>query len=194
MARAKVVLPLPRSPRSRTASPAASMPAIRAPKAAVAAKSGSATVMRNLSIIPCSSLWLAAVSTPAPVCAPVLPVLAPARIFGKTMPEQIVIVGAGQAGVQAVQTLRAEGFTGAITMIGDEAYPPYQRPPLSKASLLGSFARERLFLKPDVFYQEAGCELILNASVTTIDRAARAVSLQEGGVLPYDKIMFGKGI
>ena len=109
------------------------------------------------------------------------------------MPEQIVIVGAGQAGVQAVQSLRAEGFTGAITMIGDEAYPPYQRPPLSKAYLLGSFARERLFLKPDAFYQEAGCELILNARVTAIDREAKTVSLQDGRVRPYDKLLLATG-
>ena len=47
-------------------------------------------------------------------------------------------------------------------MVGDEAYPPYQRPPLSKAYLLGTFERERLFLKPDAFYREAGCELILD--------------------------------
>jgi 3-phenylpropionate/trans-cinnamate dioxygenase ferredoxin reductase component len=109
------------------------------------------------------------------------------------MPEQIVIVGAGQAGVQAVQTLRAEGFAGVLTMIGDEAYPPYQRPPLSKAYLLGSFARERLFLKPDVFYHEAGCDLILNATVTAIDRAAKTVSLRDGRVLPYDKLLLATG-
>ena len=109
------------------------------------------------------------------------------------MPEQIVIVGAGQAGVQAVQTLRAEGFAGAITMVGDEAYPPYQRPPLSKAYLLGSFARERLFLKPDAFYQEAACDLILNTTVTTIDRAAKTVSLRGGRVLPYDRLLLATG-
>jgi len=109
------------------------------------------------------------------------------------MPEQIVIVGAGQAGVQAVQTLRAEGFAGAIAMIGDEAYPPYQRPPLSKAYLLGSFARERLFLKPDAFYQEAGCDLILNASVSAIDRTAKTLALRDGRVLPYDKLLLATG-
>ena len=109
------------------------------------------------------------------------------------MPEEIVIAGAGQAGVQAVQTLRAEGFTGAITMIGDEAYPPYQRPPLSKAYLLGSFARERLFLKPDAFYQEAGCRLILNATVAAIDRKAQNVALRDGRVFRYDKLLLATG-
>ncbi|MBS0281999.1 MAG: FAD-dependent oxidoreductase, partial [Proteobacteria bacterium] len=109
------------------------------------------------------------------------------------MPEQIVIIGAGQAGVQAVQSLRAEGYTGTITMIGDEAYPPYQRPPLSKAYLLGSFARERLFLKPDAFYREAGCELILNTAVTAIDRAAKKVALRDGRTLVYDKLLLATG-
>jgi 3-phenylpropionate/trans-cinnamate dioxygenase ferredoxin reductase subunit len=67
------------------------------------------------------------------------------------MPEKIVIIGAGQAGAQAVQSLRAEGFGGGITLIGEESWPPYQRPPLSKAYLLGQFERPRLFLKPDSF-------------------------------------------
>ena len=119
--------------------------------------------------------------------------LAPGRISGKIMPEHIVIVGAGQAGVQAVESLRREGFAGAITMIGDEAYPPYQRPPLSKAYLLGTFARERLFLKPDAFFREAGCDLILNASVTAIDRAAKTVTLKDGRSLPYDKLLLATG-
>ena len=75
--------------------------------------------------------------------------------------EKIVVIGAGQAGVQAVSSLRSEGFTGAITMVGDEPFPPYQRPPLSKAYLAGDYARERLFLKPESFFTEAKCELKL---------------------------------
>ena len=91
------------------------------------------------------------------------------------MAEKLVIIGAGQAGSQAVQSLRAEGFDGPITMVGDEAFPPYQRPPLSKAYLLGNFERPRLFLKADSYYPEAGCELILNTSVQAIHRADRTV-------------------
>src|ERR1700739_2571375 len=109
------------------------------------------------------------------------------------MPEQIVIIGAGQAGVQAVQSLRGEGFTGAITMIGDEAYPPYQRPPLSKAYLLGTFARERLFLKSDDFYRESHCALILDRRVTAIHRAEKSVELSDGRKLPYDKLLLATG-
>lgn len=109
------------------------------------------------------------------------------------MSENIVIIGAGQAGAQAVQSLRSEGFTGPITMVGDEAYPPYQRPPLSKAYLLGNFERPRLFLKSDAFYQEAGCELILSTTAAAIHRADRTVELADGRLLPYDKLLLATG-
>src|SRR5471032_2633272 len=109
------------------------------------------------------------------------------------MPENIVIIGAGQAGAQAVQSLRAEGFTGGLTMVGDEVYPPYQRPPLSKAYLLGQLERPRLFLKSDAFYQEAGCELLLNTSAAAIDRAGKTVALSDGRKLAYDKLLLTTG-
>ena len=109
------------------------------------------------------------------------------------MSEKIVIIGAGQAGCQAVQSLRSEGFTGPITLIGDEAYPPYQRPPLSKAYLLGQFERARLFLKADAYYPEAGCDLLLNTSAAAIHRAERAVELTDGRKLAYDKLLLATG-
>ncbi|HUE63057.1 MAG TPA: FAD-dependent oxidoreductase [Rhizomicrobium sp.] len=109
------------------------------------------------------------------------------------MSGNIVIVGAGQAGCQAVQTLRAEGVDAPIIMIGDEAYPPYQRPPLSKAYLLGNFERSRLFLKADHYYPESGCELILDTSVTAIHRAERIVELSNGRKLGYDKLVLATG-
>ncbi len=109
------------------------------------------------------------------------------------MSQTIVIVGAGQAGAQALTSLRAEGFTGAITMVGDEPFAPYQRPPLSKAYLMGTFERDRLFLKPDAFYRESACDLILGAAVRTIDRAAKTVSLAGGRTLPYDMLLLATG-
>ncbi len=109
------------------------------------------------------------------------------------MSEKIVIIGAGQAGCQAVQSLRSEGFSGAITMVGDEAYPPYQRPPLSKAYLLGQLERPRLFLKPDAFYAEAGCEVLLDTAATAIDRTAKTVELANGRKLVYDKLLLTTG-
>ncbi|HEX4636108.1 MAG TPA: FAD-dependent oxidoreductase [Rhizomicrobium sp.] len=109
------------------------------------------------------------------------------------MPETIVIIGAGQAGAQAVQSLRAEGFTGSITLLGDEAYPPYQRPPLSKAYLLGTFERPRLFLKADAYYAESRCELLLNTSAKAIHRGERMVELTDGRKLAYDKLLLTTG-
>src|SRR5579871_3117308 len=109
------------------------------------------------------------------------------------MAERLVIIGAGQACAQAVTTLRAEGFAGGIAIIGDEPYPPYQRPPLSKAYLAGTFERERLFLKPSAFYAEANCELILETAVTNLDRVAQTVSLADGRVLGYDKLLITTG-
>ena len=109
------------------------------------------------------------------------------------MAESIVIIGAGQAGIQAVMSLRAEGFAGAITMVGDEAYPPYQRPPLSKAYLLGTFERERLFLKPDAYYGEGACDLLVNTTAKAIHRAERLVELTDGHKLPYDKLLLTTG-
>jgi 3-phenylpropionate/trans-cinnamate dioxygenase ferredoxin reductase subunit len=109
------------------------------------------------------------------------------------MSQTIVIVGAGQAGIQAVASLRAEGFSGAITMVGDEAFAPYQRPPLSKAYLMGTFERDRLFLKPDAFYRESVCELILGVGVRAIDRAAKTAALSDGRTLPYDMLLLATG-
>ena len=109
------------------------------------------------------------------------------------MSQTIVIVGAGQAGVQAVASLRAEGFAGTITMVGDEAFAPYQRPPLSKAYLLGTFARDRLFLKPEAFYRESACELILGVGVRAIDRAAKTIALSDGRTLPYSQLLLATG-
>lgn len=109
------------------------------------------------------------------------------------MSERIVIIGAGQSGAQAVATLRAEGFAGVITLVGDEPFAPYQRPPLSKAYLMGTMERDRLFLKPDAFYKEAHCELILGATATSLDRASKTVSLSDGRTLAYDKLLLATG-
>src|ERR1700742_3547521 len=109
------------------------------------------------------------------------------------MAEKLIIVGAGQAAAQAVQSLRAEGFAGPITLIGDEAYAPYQRPPLSKAYLLGTFERERLFLKPDAFYRDSNCEVLLNTKVAAIHRADKSVELSDGRRLSYDKLLLATG-
>ncbi|MBV9992950.1 MAG: FAD-dependent oxidoreductase [Alphaproteobacteria bacterium] len=109
------------------------------------------------------------------------------------MLERIVIVGAGQAGCQAVATLRAEGFEGSIVMVGDEPFAPYQRPPLSKTYLMGTMERDRLFLKPDAFYADARCETIFDVPVVSINRGARQVICADGRVLSYDKLLLATG-
>ena len=109
------------------------------------------------------------------------------------MTERIVILGAGQAGAQAVASLRAEGYAGAITLVGDELFAPYQRPPLSKAYLAGDMVVERLMLKPENFYAEAACELRLKTQATSIDRAAKTVHFASGAALGYDKLLLTTG-
>lgn len=109
------------------------------------------------------------------------------------MVERFVIIGAGQACAQAVTTLHAEGFAGSITIIGEEAYPPYQRPPLSKAYLAGAFARERLFLKPDAFYAESRCRLILDSAAVAIDRGAHTVELSNGERVSFERLLLATG-
>jgi 3-phenylpropionate/trans-cinnamate dioxygenase ferredoxin reductase subunit len=87
----------------------------------------------------------------------------------------VVVIGAGQAGASLVSKLRDEGYQDAITLVGDEPVPPYQRPPLSKKYLLGEMSAERLYLRPERYYSDARIDLRLGTPVTGIDRAARAV-------------------
>jgi 3-phenylpropionate/trans-cinnamate dioxygenase ferredoxin reductase subunit len=81
----------------------------------------------------------------------------------------IVVVGAGQAGASLVAKLRTEGYTGPLTLIGEERAPPYQRPPLSKKYLLGEMDAERLFLRPEAFYAENDIHLRTDCRVDAID-------------------------
>jgi len=91
----------------------------------------------------------------------------------------VVVVGAGQAGAALVAKLRNDGYDGPVTLIGEEPVPPYQRPPLSKKYLLGDMALERLYLRPESYYAEAGIELRTGLRVTGIDRGAQEVVMDE---------------
>ncbi|WP_375175840.1 NAD(P)/FAD-dependent oxidoreductase [Pseudooceanicola sp.] len=103
-----------------------------------------------------------------------------------------IIIGAGQAGSSLAAKLRDDGFEGHITLIGDETAPPYQRPPLSKAYLLGEMPRERLFLRADTFYSERNITLRTGAAVTAIDPVAKTVSLG-ADTLSYDQLALTTG-
>ncbi|KIC14270.1 NAD(P)/FAD-dependent oxidoreductase [Leisingera sp. ANG-Vp] len=104
----------------------------------------------------------------------------------------IVVIGAGQAGSSLVAKLRKDGFDGEITLIGAEEALPYQRPPLSKAYLLGEMELERLFLRPASFYEDNSITVKLGQRVTAIDPAAKTVSLGEE-VISYDQLALTTG-
>ena len=104
----------------------------------------------------------------------------------------VIVVGAGQAGASCVARLRAKGFDGQITLIGEEPFPPYQRPPLSKAYLLGDMERDRLYLRPESFYAEQDITLRLGAPVTEIDPAAQTLTVGDE-VLHYDELVLTTG-
>jgi len=104
----------------------------------------------------------------------------------------IIVIGAGQAGSSLTAKLRNLGFDGQVTLIGEESTPPYQRPPLSKAYLLGDMARERLFLRPKSFYADQKIELHLGQKVEVVDTAARTVTVG-GEVLEYDQLALTTG-
>jgi 3-phenylpropionate/trans-cinnamate dioxygenase ferredoxin reductase subunit len=105
----------------------------------------------------------------------------------------IVIAGAGHAGGSAAAMLRQLGWQGAITLIGEEPIPPYQRPPLSKAWLTGEATEESLALRPAKFYPEAAIDLRLATRITGIDRTAKTVALSDATALPYDYLILALG-
>ncbi len=106
---------------------------------------------------------------------------------------QIVIVGAGQAAVQAIDTLRRRGFTGKLTLIGEEPWLPYQRPPLSKKYLAGVLERERLLIRPAHFFAAHDIATHLGRRVTDIAPRARHVRLDDELVVPYDALLLTTG-
>ena len=104
----------------------------------------------------------------------------------------IVIIGAGQAGSSLAIKLRALGYQGTVTLIGEEPYAPYQRPPLSKTYLLGEMALERLYLRPEEVYRDQNIELRLGTQVTAIDPVAQVISLG-AETLSYDQLALTTG-
>ncbi|WP_316863495.1 FAD-dependent oxidoreductase [uncultured Cohaesibacter sp.] len=106
--------------------------------------------------------------------------------------KRIVIVGAGQAGATLVQRLRELGFGGQITLVGAEPYLPYQRPPLSKAYLLGDMDLDGLTLRPRDYYDAQGITLKLGNAVSAIDRDAKTVTVGQER-LDYDHLVLATG-
>ena len=109
------------------------------------------------------------------------------------MYEHIAIVGAGQAAVQAVDTLRRRGFAGKLTLIGAEPSPPYQRPPLSKKYLAGTLERERLLIRPAGFFADHAVTTHFGRRVTDIAPRERHVRLDDRVVVPFDALLLATG-
>jgi 3-phenylpropionate/trans-cinnamate dioxygenase ferredoxin reductase component len=104
------------------------------------------------------------------------------------MMNHIVILGAGQAGLQLADSLRREGHDGPITLIGEETQPPYQRPPLSKAFLLDQLEEDRLPLRPYSFFEQRNIITRFGTRATAIDRENKTVELDTGEALAYDRL------
>lgn len=110
------------------------------------------------------------------------------------MPQRYVIVGANLAGGTAAITLREEGFDGEIVLIGAEPHPPYERPPLSKEYLQGVKPFEDALLKPSGFYEDHNIQMRLGRRAVRVDPSERAVDLEGGGRVPYDRLLVATGV
>jgi NADPH-dependent 2,4-dienoyl-CoA reductase/sulfur reductase-like enzyme len=109
------------------------------------------------------------------------------------MADQYVIVGAGLAGAKAAETLRGEGFGGGVVLLGEEPDRPYERPPLSKAQLLGKASPDKAFVHEPDWYANNDVQLRVGTRVERIDRAAREVELAGGERLAYTKLLLATG-
>jgi len=104
-----------------------------------------------------------------------------------------IIIGASHAAAQLAPSLRQQGWEGRIIVIGDEAYIPYHRPPLSKTFLSGEKEVDGILIRPAAIYQKNAIEFKLGSRVELIDRAHKTITLKSGEVLNYDKLALCTG-
>jgi 3-phenylpropionate/trans-cinnamate dioxygenase ferredoxin reductase subunit len=107
--------------------------------------------------------------------------------------ETFVIVGAGLAGAKTAEALRDQGFGGRIVLLGAEPHRPYERPPLSKGYLIGTAERDSVFVHPADWYADNDVELRTDSLAAALDRASRIVTLTDGEVVGYDKLLLATG-
>jgi 3-phenylpropionate/trans-cinnamate dioxygenase ferredoxin reductase subunit len=105
----------------------------------------------------------------------------------------VVIVGAGQGGLDTAAALRAAGHDGRVVLVGDEPGLPYQRPPLSKALLAGEAQAGDVVLRPAAFFAEHEIELLAGRRVVALDRGGRRVRLDDGAELDYEHLVLATG-
>ena len=109
------------------------------------------------------------------------------------MNRRIIIVGAGQAGVQVAMSLRQAGYDGEVLLVGEEPHVPYQRPPLSKQVLKKEWAAERCQMRHLEFYDQHGIDLLLGARATRLDARACRICLDDDSEWTYDALAVCSG-
>jgi 3-phenylpropionate/trans-cinnamate dioxygenase ferredoxin reductase subunit len=107
--------------------------------------------------------------------------------------ENLLIIGAGQSAIQCISTLKKEGYSGSITLVGQEEHLPYQRPPLSKGFLEDSIGKERLYFKKLEFFTENKVQLYLGLSAEKLEIDNQKVYLSDNSELEFDKLVFATG-
>ncbi|MEY2698668.1 MAG: hypothetical protein RL720_624, partial [Actinomycetota bacterium] len=111
------------------------------------------------------------------------------------MKEKILIIGAGQAGMQIASSLRDEGYAGDVTIVGEEAYAPYQRPPLSKAYLAGDMDEESLEFRNEHFYVENNIGVVTGEQIDHVEfgPAGGIATGRSGKTYEFDKLALTTG-
>jgi NAD(P)H-nitrite reductase len=104
-----------------------------------------------------------------------------------------LLIGGGLASGQAAKQLRQKDATASITLVGEEPYVPYDRPPLSKDFLQGEKPREELFFDPESYFRENQIELILGTAVQQLDLAGKQAILSDGRVIHFEKALIATG-
>ncbi|MGB6659511.1 MAG: FAD-dependent oxidoreductase [Xanthobacteraceae bacterium] len=107
--------------------------------------------------------------------------------------EAVVVIGAGQAAAQLATSLRSGGFAGPLTVIGDEPFLPYQRPPLSKKFLADRPPPDSLYLRPAPFWAERNVAFVLGTAAAKVDLRSRIVTLADGREVPFHSLVFATG-
>ena len=109
------------------------------------------------------------------------------------MASPIVIVGGGQAGLQAAESLRAEGYAGPLSIVGEEPHAPYQRPPLSKEFLTGQMDERQLWIRAPAALERKSIQLVTGRRVLSIDRQAQQLTLDNGETLAHAGLVLATG-
>jgi NADPH-dependent 2,4-dienoyl-CoA reductase/sulfur reductase-like enzyme len=107
--------------------------------------------------------------------------------------QHLLIIGNGCAGTETAFAARLNGWSGPISLVGDEPLSPYHRPPLSKAYLMGETSVESLSLRADMTYEKERITLLSGRRAMHIDRKSRSVALSDGSLLTYDKLVLAMG-